>query len=270
LAVYNKRTLKNCDVKQAFVQSSLPPTEEYFVKPPAGCPRSPPGTYWRPIRSLYGLKRAPKLWFEKLSSHLKSMGLSSSPNSPCIFTGILIEGEPPIYVGIYVDDIIYFSCSDKVEKKLEELLSSIGSVDFMGQVTHFLGIEFTWNHDSEGNVSVNLTQQSFVEMLLENLGIISENHSTFTTPYQSGISIDTIPNQAMSSSDRVKLHLQYQSLVGSLNWLAHATRPDLSTVVSLLAQHQSSPFIGHLDAAFYVVNYLSCTKTLGIYFSSSR
>jgi len=74
----------------------------------------------------------------------------------------------------------------------------------------------------------------------------------------------------MSSSDRDKLRLQYQSLVGSLNWLAHATRPDLSTVVSLLAQHQSSPFIGHLDAAFYVVNYLSCTKTLGIYFSSSR
>jgi hypothetical protein len=78
------------------VQSSLPPTEEYFVKPPAGCPRSPPGTYWHLIRSLYGLKRAPKLWFEKLSSHLKSMGLSSSPNSPCIFTGILIEGEAPI------------------------------------------------------------------------------------------------------------------------------------------------------------------------------
>jgi len=42
LAVYNRCTLKNCDVKQAFVQSSLPPTEEYFVRPPVGCPRSPP------------------------------------------------------------------------------------------------------------------------------------------------------------------------------------------------------------------------------------
>jgi hypothetical protein len=27
------------------------------------------------------------------------------------------------------------------KKKFEELLSTIGSVDFMGQVTHFLGIE---------------------------------------------------------------------------------------------------------------------------------
>jgi len=55
LVVFHKHTLKNCDVKQVFVQSTLPPDEEYFVKPPVGCPRSPPGTYWKLIRSLYGL-----------------------------------------------------------------------------------------------------------------------------------------------------------------------------------------------------------------------
>ncbi len=75
LAIANKRVLKNCDIKQAFVQSSLPPDEVYLVKPPIGCPRSKPGTYWRLLRSLYGLKRAPKLWFNKLCAHLKSMGL---------------------------------------------------------------------------------------------------------------------------------------------------------------------------------------------------
>jgi hypothetical protein len=36
LAVYHKQILKNCDVKQAFVQSSLPSNESYFVKPPVG------------------------------------------------------------------------------------------------------------------------------------------------------------------------------------------------------------------------------------------
>jgi hypothetical protein len=97
------------------VQSSLLPNEEYYVKPPSGCPRSPPGTYWRLIRSLYGLRRAPKLWYEKLSSHLKLMGLKTCPNSPCLFVDTLIDGEAPIYVRIYVDDIIYFSPSDIVE-----------------------------------------------------------------------------------------------------------------------------------------------------------
>ncbi len=70
VAVYNKRVLKNCDVKQAFVQSTLPENEVYFLKPPPGCPRSQPNQYWRLIRSLYGLKRAPRIWFDTLSRHL--------------------------------------------------------------------------------------------------------------------------------------------------------------------------------------------------------
>jgi hypothetical protein len=41
-------------------------------------------------------------------------------------------------------------------------------------------------------------------------------------------------------------------------------------VVSLLAQHQSSPSPGHYDAALYVAKYLATTKTLGIYFTSLR
>jgi hypothetical protein len=62
LVVYHKRVLKNCDMKQAFIQSSLPLDEEYFLCPPTGCPQSKPGQYWQLLRSLYGLKRAPKLW----------------------------------------------------------------------------------------------------------------------------------------------------------------------------------------------------------------
>jgi hypothetical protein len=44
LAISTQRVLKNCDVKQAFVQSSIPEDETYFVRPPHGCPRSAPGT----------------------------------------------------------------------------------------------------------------------------------------------------------------------------------------------------------------------------------
>jgi hypothetical protein len=55
-----------------------------------------------------------------------------------------------------------------------------------------------------------------------------------------------------------------------LNWLAHTTRLDISTAVSLLAQHQAHPTQGHLDAAFYVIKCLSHTKSLGIYFSSTK
>jgi len=198
------------------------------------------------------------------------MSLVSSPNSPCLFMGTLLPGQPPIYVGIYVDDIIYFITSNVVEKHFETQLSSIGSIDFMGKVSHFLGIEFNWQHHLDGGLSVSLSQQSFIDTLLESLGISVDGVSHYTSPYRANCHIDSVPFQDMSAQDRDRLRLRYQSLVGSLNWLAHTTRPDISTVVSLLAQHQSTPSQGHLDTALYVAKYLSTTRTLGIHFSSTR
>ncbi len=169
------------------------------------------------IQSLYGLKRAQRIWFKTFCSHLCSLGLQNSPTSPCLFVGQIIEGEPPIYVGIYVDDMIYFSTSDAVEKKFEELLSTLASVDFMGQVSHFLGIEFSWTHHLDGNITVNLTQQSFAETLIDSLGFGSLSLSTYTSPFRSGLPIDSIPHEDMFATQHDLLWLQYQSLVGSLN-----------------------------------------------------
>jgi hypothetical protein len=93
----------------------------------------------------------------------------------------------------------------------------------------------------------------------------------FTTPYRSGLSIDSIEIQDLPSDQKDLLWLQYQSLVGSLNWLAHTTCPDLSTVVSLLAQYQSNPSPGHYEATKYVVRYLAAThQDLGIKFTSAK
>jgi hypothetical protein len=47
LAIHNRRVLKNCYIKQAFVQSSLPEDETYIIKPPVGCPYAKPGYYWK-------------------------------------------------------------------------------------------------------------------------------------------------------------------------------------------------------------------------------
>jgi hypothetical protein len=205
LVISNKRVLKNCDIKQAFMQSTLPADETYFLKPPDGCPCSKPHQYWRLIRSLYGLRRAPRIWFDTLCSHLRSLGLKNSSTSPCLFIGHPIDGGPPIYVGVYVDDIIYFSSSDDVERKFKESLGQLVSVDFMGQVSHFLGIEFSWKYHDDGHLTVNRTQQSFAETLIDSLGFSSLSTSTYTTPYRSGLSIDSIPNVEMSSGQRDSL-----------------------------------------------------------------
>jgi len=205
-----------------------------------------------------------------MKAFLLSIGFWSCENHPCLFMGNLLDGEPPIYVGLYVDDLLYFSPSDTVEKHFETLLSQFVQVKFMGQVSHFLGIEFKCMFHDDGNLSVTLTLQSFAENLIDSLHFDFIQPSMYTTPYRSGFPVDTIPHVEMSSPDRDAFRLQYQSIVGSLNWLAHTTHPDLSTIVSMLAQHQCNPSPGHLEAAHYVVRYLAGTKGLGIYFSSSN
>jgi hypothetical protein len=39
-----------------------------------------------------------------------------------LFVGNLIDGEPHIYIGIYVVDILFFSTSDAIEQKFDSLL----------------------------------------------------------------------------------------------------------------------------------------------------
>ena len=123
LAVKYHRKLKNCDIKQDFCTSTLPDNEKYILRPPLGCPKTDNNTYLLLKQTLYGLKRSPRHFFDKLLKELvEEHGLEQCPNAPCLFKGTLIEGQPPIYIDTYVDDLIYFSTSDEVEAKFELLL----------------------------------------------------------------------------------------------------------------------------------------------------
>ena len=72
----------------------------------------------------------------------------------------------------------------------------------------------------------------------------------------------------MSAEDRAPIIGRVRSLLGMHNWLCIGTRPDLTTVVSLLAQYQCTPSPGHLDAIKYVGRYLKPSADLGIVYSS--
>ena len=73
----------------------------------------------------------------------------------------------------------------------------------------------------------------------------------------------------MLPTDRKVTETSLRSIVGALNWLSGATRPDISTMVSLLAQHQHNPSPGHLQAAKYVLRYLKSSRDYGISYSTS-
>ena len=238
LAVRAKRELKSGDVVQAFCQSYLPQGENYICTPPAGCTITPPGMYSKLRKTLYGLKRSPRHFYDLAVKNLQLIGMQQHPSSNCIFYGHLIPNQPPLYLGLYVDDFVYFSSSDEVEKKFEQLFSAKIEMDLNGPVTHFLGIKFTTTHHADGHVTTKLSQEAFVDTLRTQAGLDDESVSEPTTPYHSGCPIDTIPlDPTLPLAQQQQFNAQLQTLVGSLNWLSTSTCPDIAPVTNFLAKY---------------------------------
>ena len=118
-------------------------------------------TYWKLKKTLYGLVRLPMHWYNNICTFFKSIGLNNSPNSPCLFTGTLIQGEPPLYLGLYVDDFAYFSTSDKVEQKFKQLMNTKYSVSYEDSLDWFLGMKFDWL-ETDTALKCHVHQEAFI------------------------------------------------------------------------------------------------------------
>jgi hypothetical protein len=155
------------------------------------------------------------------------MGLRNSDHSPCLFLLIhLLKENLPFMWAFMLMPLFILVLVIRRNGNLK-----LCFLDLMGQVSHFLGIGFTWKYHDDGYLTVSLTQQSFADDLIEALGFASFIISTFLTQYHSGLPIYSVLHGDIFSTDRDALRLNYQSLEGSFNWLAHTTRPDLSTMV---------------------------------------
>jgi hypothetical protein len=180
----------------------------------------------------------------------------------------MLPDKPPIYLVLYVDDFVYFSADPAVERSFEQQLSSKIKVDFMGAAEWFVGIKFDWSYSSDGHVDCRLSQEAYVHVIVESMGLTDASVSPKMTPFRSGYPIDAIPSRDMTSEERAPLIAKMRSWCGIFNWLSQVTRPDITTMVSLLASHQCTPSPGHLDAAKYLGKYLKATAGLGLLFSS--
>ena len=269
MAVEDGRHLKQADYTNTFCNGVLPEDEICIVKPPANCPRLKKGTFWKLNKTLYGLCRSAHHWYTKISNHLtEDMGFTAMGQEKCVYKCTPIEGQPLIYVGLYVglyvDDLIYYSSSDAVEEWFENNLKSHLKVDFMGDTSWFLCQRYKWHNDENEKVSCHSSQQAMIEGMLEkhNFPDIAGSRS----PYRSGLKINRIKHDGKDPSTKEKLMRTFQSIMGGINWLTINTRPDVNTAYSLLIQFNSNPSQGHLDAAKYVLRYLKHISSHGIWF----
>ena len=120
------------------------------------------------------------VWYDMFTAILRDMGLTPSRHDPCLYSGkVSIPGQPPsspeLYVGIYVDDFVFYSTDPATEQLFRDAMARRITVDFMGEVDYFLGTAFTWKPHPDGNLSVHLCQSAFTEFTAHRFGVDKMN-----------------------------------------------------------------------------------------------
>ena len=133
-----------------------------------------------------------------------------------------------------------------------------------------MGIAFKISKSSSGTVEITLSQRAFIEALLEEYNYNDPATNPTTSPYRSGLPIDKIKDETYPPQQQAAITAEFQHVVGSFQWLAVATRPDIATVTNILSKYLSNPSTGHLNHCKHVLRYLKGTIDLGISFSSDQ
>lgn len=131
-------------------------------------------------------------------------------------------------------------------------------MDDRGQLKRFLGIDFSQSEDG----TYTMSQQRYCEAILNRFKMTDCN--PVSTPAEKNLTL--LPR----NEDDRPLDFLYRQAVGSLVYLATATRPDLSWIVSKLSQHLNKPSQTHVTAAKRVFRYIKRTKSCCVKFSPTN
>ena len=97
---------------------------------------------------------------------LEDIGLTKCPHDPCVYKGKSPAGGTIIF-GMYVDDCAYFGSDDATEQWFEKELGSHLKIDFMGDLSYYLGVHYVWGKTSDGRLTVHLSQAGQIHKMLD-------------------------------------------------------------------------------------------------------
>ena len=213
LCASRKWRIRSFDVKTAFLRGSrrdnrvlgLDPPQELRIK--MGLKDT---EICELLKSAYGLVNAPFLWYSELKDSLLSLGFVLSPLDPCVFVLADQHGNIHGAIGTHVDDGLCFGDSvfDAALTQLESRypFGAKKESDFV-----FTGIHI--RQDAQYNIHLDQTEY------VRNIEPISIDRSR-----------RKLEQLEVSEAERQGL----RGLIGSLQYAASNTRPDISTRLSFL------------------------------------
>nr|ABA95374.1 retrotransposon protein, putative, Ty1-copia subclass [Oryza sativa Japonica Group] len=251
LAASHGLLVHQMDVKTAFLNGEL--EEEIYMDQPDGYVlEGQEGMVCKLLKSLYGLKQAPKQWHEKFDTTLTSAGFVVNEADKCVY--YRYGGGEGVILCLYVDDILIFGTSLNVIEEVKDYLSKSFEMKDLGEADVILNIKL--QRGDEGGIT--LMQSHYVDKVLNHFGY--SDCKPAPTPYD--------PSVLLRKNQRiVRDQLRYSQIIGSLMYLASATRPDISFAVSKLSRFVSNPGDDHWQALERVMRYLKGTMSYGIHYT---
>jgi hypothetical protein len=163
------------------------------------------------------------------------------------------DGGQGVILCLYVDDILIFGTSLDVINEIKTFVCQIFYMKDLGETNVILN-----NKLIKGENVITLTQSHYVEKILNHFGY--KDNKPFPTPYD--LSLVLLKNKRIG-----KYQLRYSQIIGSLMYLASATRPDVSFAMSKLSRFTSNLEDDHWRALERVMHYLVGTINYKIHYS---
>jgi hypothetical protein len=202
------------------------------------------------VKTLYGLKQSGREWNRKLDQELKDKGFTNLKSDPCVY--IRRNGEEFDLLTVWVDDLIVITVTDQAMASLKSELNSSFETTDLGSPRKIVGIEITQTPNT-----ISIAQKQYILSILQSEGMQDVN--PVSTPLDPGVKLE--PNPEGTNGDRSN---SFAILIGKLQYLATATRPDIAFAVNRLAAYTANPSLTHYTAAKRILRYLKGTINLGL------
>ena len=254
LSAHFNLSIHHLDVSNAFLQSKI--DKETYIEIPQ-CMEAQPNKVLKLQKSLYGLKQAPLLWCNTLTNLLIKNNFKHYEKEPC-FLYKKGSDNSICFVVFYVDDILIATDNNALRQETINLLSSKLQLKNLGPVSYFLGLQI----DKIEN-GYFIHQSAYSEKIVRNLNL--ETCKDVTLPSQVNLKLDE-----SKPEDQLVDKTVYQSLIGALNYISNATRPDITFCVNKAARFATNPSVKHLAFAKQIVKYIKSTINHGLIYRSTN
>ena len=225
--------LEQLDVKTAFLHGDL--EEKIYMSQPAGYVDSiNPNHVCLLKKSLYGLKQSPRQWYKRFDNFVIDIGFVRSKFDSCCY--MLFSDSIPVYLLLYVDDMLLISKSKPKIDELKRILSSEFDMKDLGKAKKILGMFIERNRD---NGSLKIHQSSYLLKTVSKFGV--SNAKLVSVPL-AGHFILSKSQCPKSESEWLQMeNVPYTNAIGTVMYSMISTIPDLAYSISLLSRYMSNP-----------------------------